>query len=172
MKKIFIPKVLIIIVLLTFQNFSAQEDFVLSKVENQEWLEDLKNTRSLDEQLVKIRRRMLQDTAVYYNYRNGDFETEQEKQELIGSNFQKESPSRPLYIFAFAEERLLLDANPKRDKVLRIFEVLREVSKIEVLKTIKPLDFKGKPERYSSVRITIEDERVYKEIAVIIEANN
>ncbi|MBZ9632152.1 hypothetical protein LB465_15320 [Salegentibacter sp. LM13S] len=172
MKRIFIPEVLIIIVFFTFQSFNAQEDFILSKMENQEWLKNLKNTRGLDAQLAKIRHRMLQDTAVYFNYRNGDFETERQKKELKGFNFKEESPSRPLYIVAFAEERLLLDVNPEKGKIEKIVEVLKKVSKIEVLKTIKPLDFKGEPAMYSSVRITIEDESVYKKIAGIIEANN
>lgn len=149
---------------------AAQEvDFILSEKENEEWLEKV-DSYELKVQLEELKNRIVQDTAVYFNYLSGNYESPEQKVGLAKREFSEESKSRPLYLFVYEKESLRLQANPESERIEKLVEEINtdKISKIEVYKGVMARALYGTSGSYGVINIVLNDKASLNRIKEIL----
>ena len=156
----------LLVLLITFPGIAQENEQILSKSQNSEWLENL-GSQELNEKLQSIKQRLTTDAEVYFIISGDPHGIKNVKQEKIKKSFKHETRCRPLYIFKNeGKESFLIPNNPSSEMIAKICEILNpgNISKVEVEKSTKMMALYGQRASCGVVFITVGENAILENL--------
>lgn len=139
----------------------AQDNHILTREQNREWIEDLKE-QGAEVKLTMVRDRLLKDTAVHYETTSlpHGIQSSREKPDV-------RTRCRPLYIFLLeGKDRSFLIPNPDRETVMKTNSLLipENISGVEIGTGVRETALYGSRASCGTITLNIISEEVFNRL--------